>query len=158
MSSNFSIAYDALNFLYGGDLIQPTWTSATPLVGQMILFNQEAFMNPPPALVQRKVDATVTQWLATYLALYDPADWGWETSGLSNWTIPKTTTPNDEQQSQLTAASFDFDVKGFVYFPLACAKTKKCPIHVAIHGCRQGLWRDKLMSEDLIVFSFFFCR
>jgi hypothetical protein len=148
--SNFSIAYDVLNHMYGGNLTQPVWTYSTPLVGQMILYNQEAFLNPPPALAQGIVDATVAQWLWTYLALYDPLDWGWKTSGLSNWTIPTTTTPNDKEEIKATNSFYSFDTKGFAYFPLACAKTKKCPIHVVLHGCLTGLEKNNLL--------FFLCR
>ena len=45
--SNFSLAYDLLNHLHGGNLIKPSWSYRTPLVGQMVVFNQEAFMDPP---------------------------------------------------------------------------------------------------------------
>jgi poly(3-hydroxybutyrate) depolymerase len=31
-----------------------------------------------------------------------------------------------------------FDTEGYVYYPSGCEK-KKCPIHVALHGCLQGL-------------------
>lgn len=142
--SNFSLAYDVLNHLYGGNLTQPDWTYSTPLPGQMILYDQEAFLNPPPSLAQGIVDNTVLQWFETYLALYDPVDWGWKTSGLSNWTIPTTVTPNEKRESKLAGSFYSFDKKGFAYFPLACAKTSKCPIHVGLHGCLQGLFRQLL--------------
>jgi hypothetical protein len=144
--SNFSLAYDVLNHLHGGNLTEPLWKYGTPLLGQMILFNQEAFLNPPPSLATGKIDPTVAQWLWTYLALYDPLDWGWKTSGLSNWIIPTTTTPNEKEEAQVTGSFYSFDIKGFAYFPLACAKSKKCPIHVALHGCRQGFKRTILIS------------
>ena len=67
-----------------------------------------------------------------------------KTSGLSNWTIPTTTTPDEKSGMEVASSSYSFDTKGFAYFPLACAQTKKCPIHVALHGCRQGLKRTFL--------------
>jgi hypothetical protein len=154
--SNFSLAYDVLNHLHGGNLTQPSWTYATPLLGQTILFNQEAFMNPPPSLATGKIDASVAEWLWTYVALYDPSDWGWQQSGLSNWTIPTTTTPNEKSEVTISSSFYSFDIKGFAYFPLACAKSKKCPIHVALHGCRQGFKKNFLIyfvEKKYIFFS-----
>ncbi len=144
--SNFSLAYDVLNHLHGGNLTQPSWTYATPLLGQTILFNQEAFMNPPPSLATGKIDPSVAEWLWTNVALYDPLNWGWPTSGLSNWTIPTTTTPNEKQGTTISSSFYSFDTKGFAYFPKACAKSKKCPIHVALHGCKQG------SKQNLLIF------
>ncbi|CAF1358440.1 unnamed protein product [Adineta ricciae] len=37
--------------------------------------------------------------------------------------------------------SSSFDKEGYVYYPTNCVKEKKCPIHVALHGCLQGKWR-----------------
>lgn len=111
---------------------------STPLLGQMILYDQEAFLNPPPSLAQGIIDTTVLEWFETYLALYIPLDWGWQPSGLSNWTIPTAITPNEKQESRPHASFYSFDKKGFAYFPRACAKTSSCPIHVVLHGCLTG--------------------
>ncbi|CAF0812701.1 unnamed protein product [Rotaria sordida] len=46
----FNTAYDVLNHLHGGQLIAPKSNSTTPLVGQMIVFRQANFQNPPPSL------------------------------------------------------------------------------------------------------------
>jgi hypothetical protein len=143
--SNFSLAYDVLNYLLGGNLTQPTWSYATPLLGQMILYNQEAFTNPPPSLDTGKIDPSVAEWLWTYVAKYIPPTWGWPTSGLSNWTLPTVTTPNEKEDRTINASSFySFDTKGFAYFPKACATSKKCPIHVVLHGCLTGLHKTFL--------------
>lgn len=145
--SNFSLVYDVLNHLLGGNLTQPTWYVRTPLVGQTVLFDQKAFLNPPPELAKGIVDEVVAKWLQTYLTLYDPKDWGWQQSGLSNWSIPTTTTPNDKKGIFTIGSSFDsFDTKGFIYFPAACAKSKKCPIHVGLHGCLTGFKINFLIS------------
>jgi hypothetical protein len=37
-----------------------------------------------------------------------------------------------------TVSGTGFDTQGYVYYPTACTKGKKCPIHVALHGCLQG--------------------
>jgi hypothetical protein len=135
---NFSLAYDVLNHLHGGNLIKPSWSYRTPLVGQMIVFNQEAFMNPPASLSTSKIDSSVSQWLWSNIALYNPVNWGWPTSSLSNWTIPTTTVPFAKRAATTRAPSNSFDTQGFAYFPAACAHGLKCPIHIALHGCRQG--------------------
>ena len=120
----------------------------------MILYDQEAFLNPPTSLAQGKVDETVLKWFETYLALYDPLDWGWQTSGLSNWTIPTAVTPNEKQELKFGDSFYSFDKKGFAYFPRACAKTTKCSVHVALHGCLTGIVTRKFSSPSLIIMNF----
>ncbi|UJR13347.1 hypothetical protein I4U23_000365 [Adineta vaga] len=138
---NFSLAYDVLNHLLGGDLIKPPYLPLTPRIGQLVVFNQEAFMNPPSSLSSKNpnTDASFAQWIWKNMVLYNPRNWGSPTSGISNWTIPSTTISMNKR-SLLTRANpaYGFDSEGFVYFPSACAQGRKCPIHVALHGCKQG--------------------
>lgn len=132
------MAYDLLNHLHGGNLIKPSWSRQTPLIGQMIVFDQDAFMNPPSSLATGKMDSSLAQWLWTNVALYNPANWGWPTSGISNWTIPSMTIQYEKRGVTTRIGSNSFDTQGFAYFPAACAHGQKCPIHVALHGCKQG--------------------
>ncbi len=132
------MAYDVLNHLHGGNLTKPSWSYRTPLVGQMIFFSQDAFMSPPSSLDTGKIDSSLAQWLWNNIVLYNPVDWGWSTSGISNWTLPSTTIPFERSGITNRAASYSFDTDGFAYFPSACAQGQKCPIHVALHGCKQG--------------------
>jgi hypothetical protein len=137
--SNFSLVYDVLNHLHGGDLIKPPYSTPTPLVGQLVVFDQQAFMNPPSSLSNNpKIDAALSQWIWANMALYNPPTWGWPTSGISNWTIPTTTRPFETRGITTRGPSYSFDTQGFIYFASACTKGRKCPIHVALHGCKQG--------------------
>ncbi|CAF2806942.1 unnamed protein product [Rotaria sp. Silwood2] len=137
----FNMAYDVLNHLHGGQLIAPKSNSATPLVGQMIVFRQANFQNPPPSLALGDISSiSVLKWISETMSLYNPIKWGWPTSGLFNLTMPIITVPFEEQQVNTRSILFGFDEHGFVYFPSACTKGKKCSIHVALHGCRQGKW------------------
>jgi poly(3-hydroxybutyrate) depolymerase len=43
-------------------------------------------------------------------------------------------------KSKSTTSSSGLDEQGFVYFPSACANGQKCSIHIALHGCQQGLY------------------
>jgi hypothetical protein len=145
LSSNFNLAFDVLNHLLGGNLKKPQSGYKTPLIGQMVLFKQEAFINPPSALtVDQSISLPLSQWISANMASYNPTNWGWPTSGLLNWTLPRMTTPFEANSpSMMTPASAaGFDNQGFVYFPSACATGAKCPIHVALHGCQQGLDRS----------------
>lgn len=134
--SNFNLAYDLLNHLHGGHLIKPERGFTTPLIGQMIVFDQEAFMYPPPLLTVGS--SASARWLANSISLYNPNDWDWTTSGLFNWTLPTVTVPVHDKATATHRTSFSFDHTGFVYFPLACATGQECSIHVALHGCKQG--------------------
>jgi hypothetical protein len=153
--SNFSLIYDVLNHLHGGNLIKPSWSSRTPLFGQTILFNQDAFMNPPASLSTGKIDASFSQWLWSNIILYNPSNWGWTTSGLSDWIIPTTTIAVDKGAATTRAPSYSFDTQGFAYFPSACAQGQKCPIHIALHGCKQGLKHNFLICfiRKMIIFQ-----
>ncbi|CAF0842462.1 unnamed protein product [Rotaria sordida] len=137
----FNTAYDVLNHLHGGQLIAPISNSTTPLVGQMIVFRQASFQNPPPSLSVGDISSiSVLKWISETMSLYNPTTWGWPTSGLFNLTMPTITVPFEGQQVDTRGFSSGLDEHGFVYFPSACTKRQKCSIHVALHGCRQGKW------------------
>ncbi|CAF1506109.1 unnamed protein product [Rotaria magnacalcarata] len=133
---NFSLAYDLLNHLHGNHLIKPRSGFVTPLLGQMILFDQEAFMYPPALLTYGNEPSS--RWMIDSISLYNPIDWGWSTSGLFNWTLSSVVVPTRNRAAKSRASSLSFDNDGFVYFPSACAKGLECSIHVALHGCKQG--------------------
>ena len=130
------MAYDLLNYLHGNHLIKPERGYTTPLIGQMLVFDQEAFMYPPPLISVGNIPSA--RWLADSVALYNPRDWGWLTSGLFNWTLPSVKEATHPGAAANRRTSFSFDDTGFVYFPSACATGKECSIHVALHGCKQG--------------------
>ena len=136
MCSNFNLAYDLLDHLHGGHLIKPERGFKTPLIGQMLVFDQEEFMYPPPALTAGNDPSA--RWLSNSISLYNPNDWGWSTSGLFNWTLSTVTVPVHGKAGTTRRTSFSFDDTGFVYFPSACATGQNCSIHVALHGCKQG--------------------
>lgn len=132
---NFNLAYDLLNHLHGNHLIRPQPGFRTPLIGQMLLFDQEAFMYPPTSLTVG--NSPSSRWMAESISLYNPVDWGWSTSGLFNWTLP-TVRMSVRSRATPKASSLSLDDQGFVYFPEACTKGLECSIHVALHGCKQG--------------------
>ena len=129
------MAYDMLNHLYGGNLVAPRSGSKTPVIGQLLVFSQNAFMNLPSSLITgQNVRSAMSEWIQESMALYTPKNWEWSTSGLFNLTLSTTL------KSKSTTSSSGLDEQGFVYFPSACANGQKCPIHVALHGCQQGLY------------------
>ncbi|CAF1072859.1 unnamed protein product [Rotaria sordida] len=142
---NFSLAYDVLNHLHGNHLIKPKPGFETPLLGQMILFDQEAFMYAPSLLTVGNNPSS--KWIEDNISLYNPIDWGWPTSGLFNWTLSSVTVPTRRKAAKTRASSLSFDNEGFVYFPSACTKGQECSIHVALHGCKQG----KAYVDDVFV-------
>ena len=74
------------------------------------------------------------------MLLYNSENWHWSTSTPFNITIPSEALSSDDNEEITTDdLPLGFDKQGFVYFPSACAKNQKCPIHVALHGCEQGL-------------------
>jgi len=136
---DFNMAYDILNHLYGGSLIKPKSGSETPLTGQMIVFDQKEFMNPPSSLVNGQISSSsLLKWISESMSLYNPGNWGSPTSGLFNWEMPSIRVPFEGKALTTRTLSHGFDQQGFVYFPSACAKGQKCSIHVALHGCQQG--------------------
>ncbi|CAF3067664.1 unnamed protein product [Rotaria socialis] len=58
---------------------------------------------------------------------------------LSSITVPGITGTSSSD------VGASFDTQGYIYFPPACTKGKKCPIHVVLHGCKQGLYHATLL-------------
>ena len=133
-----------LNHLFGNTLLKPQSGITVPLTGQFIAFDQAAFMNPK---VVAKSDARATDvfslwsnWMQATMALYNPLTY-LPTFDLSTFTLPGVTLPGTTTGGTSSASSnaqFSFDKQGYVYFPSACGQGKRCPIHVALHGCKQG--------------------
>jgi len=135
----FNMAYDVLNYLYGGTLIRPSSDDQTPLPGQFVTFDQQAFMSPPSGLdSERTPSASVLKWLSQSMRLHNGKSWYWPTSGLANWVIPSVKTSMTSGATSTRSFLSSFDREGFVYFPSACAQGQNCSIHVALHGCQQG--------------------
>lgn len=133
------MAYDVLNHLYGGTLIRPSSDDQTPLPGQFVTFDQQAFMSPPSGLdSERTPSASVLKWLSQSMRLHNGKSWYWPTSGLANWVIPSVKTSMTSGATSTRSFLSSFDREGFVYFPSACAQGQNCSIHVALHGCQQG--------------------
>lgn len=146
-SSNFNLAYDMLNHLFGGSLVKPPSGTAVPLAGQFIAFNQAAFMNPQTVA---RSDARATDvislwsnWLQATMSLYNPLNYlqtfDLSTITLPGMTLPGTTLPGSTGTTS-SSGQFGFDKEGYVYFPSGCTKGTKCSIHIALHGCKQGLF------------------
>jgi hypothetical protein len=147
------MAYDMLSHLYGGKLVEPQANSKTPLIGQMLLFDQDAFMDPPSSLIaSQNARSAMSEWIQKSMTLYNPTNWEWSTSGLFNITMKVSSKAN---ATTTRSSSAGFDGQGFVYFPSACANGQKCPIHVALHGCQQGLHRYSFSFLLLNIFLFF---
>lgn len=139
--SNFNVAYDMLNHLYGGDLIKPPSGTEIPLSGQFIAFDQALFMNPEKAVNPNSRATNVfslwANWMQATMALYNPMNL-LPSFNLSTITLPGMTLPGMSGGS-LSNAGSSFDKQGYVYFPSACGSGKRCDIHVALHGCKQGM-------------------
>jgi hypothetical protein len=147
-----------LNHLFGGNLIKPPSGTAIPLSGQFIAFDQAAFMNPQAAV---RSDSKATDifslwsnWMQATMALFNPLN-SLPTFDLSTLTLPGITLPGSTGTSSSNAPA-SFDKQGYVYFPSACSKGKKCPIHVALHGCKQGL--NYFLVYNLFIFFAFYVR
>lgn len=137
--SNFNMAYDVLNHLYGGSLIRPPTNAEIPLTGQFATFDQQAFINPPTTLnTNAAPSASTLKWLAQSMRLYSGKNWSWPTSGLANWTIPSVKSGSEMRMVTTRSILSSLDREGFIYFPSACARGQNCSIHVALHGCQQG--------------------
>ncbi|UJR25697.1 hypothetical protein I4U23_007048 [Adineta vaga] len=141
---NFNLAYDMLNHLFDGNLVKPPSGTAVPLSGQFIAFDQAAFMNPKNVA---RSDSRATDilslwsnWMQTTMALYNPLTY-LPSLNLPTLTLPGMTLPGSTggvTGASSSNAGYGFDSQGYVYFPSACSQGKKCPIHVALHGCKQG--------------------
>lgn len=138
---NFNLAYDMLNHLFGGNLVKPPSGTTTPLAGQFIAFEQAAFMNPKAVPVSSRatdIFSLWSNWMQATLALYNPLNF-LSTFNSSTLTLPSITLPGTTTgTSSSVNAGFSFDKQGYVYFPAACTQGKICPIHIALHGCKQG--------------------
>ena len=138
-----------MNHLFGGSLVKPPSGSAVPLTGQFIAFDQAAFMNPK-AVARSDARATDvvslwSNWLQATMSLYNPLTYlptfDLSTLTLPGMTLPGTTLPGTTGTSS-SGSQVGFDKEGYVYFPSGCAKGNKCPIHVALHGCKQGSYSN----------------
>jgi hypothetical protein len=122
-----------LNHIFGGNLTKPT--KPVSLTGQFVTIEQPALMNPE--------SVNITDLKNTNIFSY------W-----ANWLKTSTTTsklPGSIGISSIGASGFDKE--GYVYYPTNCTKGKKCPIHVALHGCLQGLKNFVFLCIDFIRFS-----
>jgi len=122
-NSSFNLAYALLNHIYGGNLTKPSTSTSSSLAGKFVTIDQAALMNPE--------GVTTTDSAGTDIFSYW-AKWLKTAMSLSIFKFP----------GAIGASSVDgsgFDNEGFVYYPENCANGKKCPIHVALHGCAQGL-------------------
>ncbi|CAF2152994.1 unnamed protein product [Rotaria magnacalcarata] len=133
LSSDLNLAYDMLNHLYGGDLIKPPTGSITTLTGQFIAFDQAAFMNPHAVL---NLDAKALDMFSLWA--------NWMQSAIT-FTLPSLTVSGITGTSS-SGVGASFDTQGYIYFPPACNKGKKCPIHIALHGCKQDLYHVTLLG------------
>ncbi|CAF4255873.1 unnamed protein product [Rotaria socialis] len=64
---------------------------------------------------------------------------------LSSITVPGITGTSSSD------VGASFDTQGYIYFPPACTKGKKCPIHVVLHGCKQAGYLEIAELNDIIV-------
>jgi poly(3-hydroxybutyrate) depolymerase len=131
---DFHMAYEMLNHIYGGNLIKPTSDSQTLPIGQLLLFDQEAFMNSASLVTDQNDRLAMSQWIQKNMALFNSDNWEWSNPALFDITMPSVALPT----TTTGGLSSGFDKHGFVYFPSACSNGQKCPIHVALHGCEQG--------------------
>ncbi|CAF0887424.1 unnamed protein product [Rotaria sordida] len=127
---SFNLAYDVLNHIFGGNLTKPT--KPVPLTGQFVAIEQPAFMNPESInttdLKNTNIFSYWANWLKTSTTTYK-----------SSFQLRTFKLPDLTGISSIGASGFDKE--GYVYYPTNCTKGKKCPIHVALHGCLQGKWR-----------------
>jgi hypothetical protein len=121
------LAYALLNHIFGGNLTAPSSSRSSALTGQFVTIDQTALIHPESVTATDSEGTDIfsywAKWIKTTMAIYDP---------LSIFKLPGI----------IGSSSIDgsgFDNEGFVYYPENCAKGKKCPIHVALHGCAQGL-------------------
>jgi poly(3-hydroxybutyrate) depolymerase len=133
---NFNLAYDMLNHLFGGNLVKPPSGTSVPLTGQFLSFDQAAFINPKVVAQSNArandVFSLWSSWMQASMALFNPLNY------IPSFDLSTLALPGVTGTSSSANAPASFDKQGYVYFPAACNKGKKCPIHVALHGCKQG--------------------
>ena len=108
-----------LNHIFGGNLTKPT--KPVPLTGQFVTIEQPALMNPEFVNTIPLENTNIFSYWANWL---------------------KTSTNTYKLPGSIDISSIDasgFDKEGYAYYPTNCTKGTKCPIHVALHGCLQGL-------------------
>jgi hypothetical protein len=127
-----------LDHMFGGNLTKPSTSKPVPLTGQFVTIEQPALMNPE-AVTTTDLNGTNifsywAKWLQTSMASYKPS---FQLPSIGLNTLPTFKLPGTIGNTSSIGGS-GFDKEGFVYYPTACTKGKKCPIHVALHGCLQG--------------------
>ncbi|CAF1122772.1 unnamed protein product [Rotaria magnacalcarata] len=127
---SFNLAYDVLNHIFGGNLTKPT--KQVPLTGQFVIIEQPVLMNPESinSTNSKKIDifSYWANWLKNSTATHKPS-----------FQLQPLKLPGLTETSSIDTSGFDKE--GYVYYPTNCTQGKKCPIHVALHGCLQGKWR-----------------
>jgi hypothetical protein len=149
-NSSFNLAYAILNHIFGGNLVKPLTSKPTPLTGQFATMEQSALMNPEAVTTTDSTDGNIfsywAKWFQASTALYKPV--------FDLNMLPTFQLPGIGGISSIDASGFDKE--GFVYYPANCIKGKQCPIHVALHGCLQGLNHFFFFFCVCIMYSFFF--
>jgi hypothetical protein len=124
-----------LDHMFGGNLTKPSTSKPVPITGQFVTIEQPALINPEAVTIPDSNSANIfsywAKWLQTSMPSYKPS---FDLNTLPTFKLPGTTG----MSSSIGASGFDKE--GYVYYPTACTKGKKCPIHVALHGCLQGLY------------------
>jgi hypothetical protein len=139
------LAYATLNHIFGGNLTKPPTGKQVPLTGQFVTIEQPAFMNPEAVTIPDSKSTNIfsywSKWLQESMATYKPS-FNLPSFNLPSFnlnTLPTFKLPGTIKTPSSIGAS-GFDKEGYVYYPSNCTKGKKCPIHVALHGCGQGLY------------------
>jgi hypothetical protein len=111
--------------MFGGNLTKPSTSKPVPIKGRFVTIQQPALINPEAVsttgLQTTNIFSYWAKWLQTTMA----------SNTFPNFKLPGTIG------SSIGASGFD--TEGYVYYPSSCTQGKKCPIHVALHGCLQGL-------------------
>ena len=117
-----------LNHIFGGNLTKPT--GSVPLTGQFLTIEQPALMNPESVNITDLKDSTIFAYWANWLKTSP-------TTHESSLHLGASKLPGALGISSMNASGFDKE--GYIYYPTNCTKGNKCPIHIALHGCLQGL-------------------
>lgn len=128
LNSSFNLAFDVLNHIFGENLIRPT--KSVPLTGQFVAFEQPALMNPNSVNTIDLKNTDIFSYWANWLKASP-------TTCKPSFPLRTCKLPGSSGMSSIGASGFDKE--GYIYYPTNCTKGTKCPIHVALHGCLQGL-------------------